>query len=122
MGFSRFGVVVLCLSAIGCSGSPNLPAVSNNLLSGLDGERVKANQVSTKRDRLVVVQGQIKSQAPLMGGKRAYEVRDETGSVWVVSDRAFPAVGSQVNAQGVVKVQKIEIAGQEQSTAYIEQQ
>lgn len=123
MGFSRIGVVLLCVSAIGCTTSPDLPSASNNVLAVLEpGEQVKANQVSQKRDRVVQVQGQIKAQAPLMGGKRAYEVQDETGSVWVVSDRAVPATGSQVSVQGKVKFQKIEIAGKDQSSVYVEQQ
>ncbi|MCU0553135.1 MAG: hypothetical protein MUC48_27715 [Leptolyngbya sp. Prado105] len=122
MSFSRFGVVLLCLSAIGCSASPNLPSASNNLLTVLEpGEKVKANQVNEKRDRIVQVQGQIKAQAPLMGGKRAYEVQDETGSVWVVTQQMLPATGTQVNVQGKVKIQKIEIAGKDESAAYIEQ-
>lgn len=123
MSFSRIGVVLLCLSTIGCSASPNLPAASNNVIAALEpGEQVKVNQVNQKRDQRVQVQGQIKAQAPLLGGKRAYEVQDETGSVWVVSDRALPATGSQVTIQGKVKFQKIEVAGKDQSTVYIEQQ
>jgi hypothetical protein len=123
MSFSRVGVVLLCVSTVGCTASPNLPSTSNNVLSVLEpGERVKANQVSQKRDRIVQVQGKIKAQAPLMAGKRAYEVQDETGSVWVVSDRAVPATGSQVSVQGKVKFQKIEIGGKDQSSVYIEQQ
>ncbi|MBD1859014.1 MULTISPECIES: hypothetical protein [Leptolyngbya] len=123
MGFSRIGVVLLCVSAIGCTTSPDLPSTSNNVLAVLEpGEQVKANQVSQKRDRVVQVQGQIKAQAPLMGGQRAYEVQDETGSVWVVSDRTVPATGSRVSVQGRVKFQKIEIGGKDQSSVYIEQQ
>lgn len=122
MSFSRIGLVCLCLSTIGCSASPNLPAASNNVIAVLEpGEQVKANQVAQKRDRRVQVQGKIKAQAPLFGGKRAYEVQDETRSVWVVSDRALPATGSQVTVHGTVKLQKIDMAGKDQSTVYIEQ-
>jgi hypothetical protein len=123
MSFLKAGIIFMCLGAIGCSSSPNLPAASNNMLSVLEpGEKVKANEVNRKRDRVVQVQGQIKAQAPLMGGKRAYEVQDETGSIWFVTDRTLSAPGSQVSIQGKVKFQKIEIAGQDQSTTYIEQQ
>lgn len=123
MRFSSVGLVAVCLSAIGCSASPNLPAASNNVLTMLEpGERVKISQVSSKRDRVVQVEGKIKAQAPLMGGQRAYEVQDETGSVWVVTSRAVPATGSQVNVQGKVRLQKIDLAGQDQSTVYIDQQ
>lgn len=122
MSFSRIGVVLLCLSAIGCSASPNLSTASNNVMAVLEpGEQVKVNQVNQKRDRRVQVQGKIRAQAPLMGGLRAYEVQDETGSVWVVTDRALPATGSQVTLNGTVKFQKIDVAGKDQSTVYIEQ-
>ncbi|MBW4441328.1 MAG: hypothetical protein KME10_08860 [Plectolyngbya sp. WJT66-NPBG17] len=123
MSFSRVGLVAVCLSAIGCSASPNLPAASNNVLTMLEpGERVKIREVGAKRDRTVQVEGKIKAQAPLMGGQRAYEVQDETGSVWIVTGRSVPAIGSSVNVQGKVRLQKIDLAGQDQSTVYIEQQ
>jgi len=123
MSFSRVGLVVLCLSAIGCSASPNLPVSSSNIITALQpGERVKIRDVGSKRDRVVQVEGKIKGQAPLMGGQRAYEVQDDTGSVWVVTSRAIPATGSSVTVSGTVRLQKIDLAGQDQSTVYIEQQ
>lgn len=123
MSFSRIGLTAVCLSAIGCSASPNLPSASNNVLTMLEpGERVKISEVSAKRDRSVQVEGKIKAQAPLMGGQRAYEVQDESGSVWVVTSRSIPAIGSAVTLQGKVRLQKIDLAGQDQSAVYIEQQ
>ena len=124
MSFSRLGLAGLCLSVIaGCSASPNLPAASNNVISMLEsGEKVKIKEVGSKRNRVVQVQGRINAQAPLMGGQRAYEVQDETGSVWVVTSRAVPATGSQVTIQGKVRLEKIDLAGQDQSAVYIEQQ
>ncbi|MER3432776.1 MAG: hypothetical protein C4288_04925 [Leptolyngbya sp. ERB_1_1] len=123
MSFSRVGLVLLCLSTIGCSASPDLPAASNNVLSMMEpGEQVQIRDVGSKRDRVVQVEGKIKAQAPLMGGQRAYEVQDNTGSVWVVTNRAVPTIGSQVTVQGKVRLQKIDLAGQDQSTVYIEQQ
>ncbi|MBE9011326.1 hypothetical protein IQ250_14025 [Pseudanabaenaceae cyanobacterium LEGE 13415] len=123
MSFSRVGSVVLCLSAIGCSASPNLPASSGNLITALQpGERVKIRDVGSKRDRLVQVEGKIKAQAPLVGGQRAYEVQDDTGSVWIVTNRSIPPAGSSVTVSGTVRLQKIDLAGQDQSTVFIEQQ
>ncbi|WP_156427062.1 hypothetical protein [Leptolyngbya sp. NIES-2104] len=123
MSFSRMGLVALCLSAIGCSTSPNLPAASSNVITMLQpGERVKARDVGSKRDRVVQVEGKIKAQAPLAGGQRAYEVQDDSGSIWIVTTRSIPPVGSSVTVSGTVKLQKIDLAGQDQSTVYIEQQ
>ncbi len=122
MRFSSIGMVFLCFSTIGCSASSNLPAASNNVLTMIPGERVKISQVSSKRDRVVQIEGKIKAQAPLMGGQRAYEVQDETGSVWVVTSQTVPTIGNSVNVQGKVRLQKIDLAGQDQSAAYIEQQ
>lgn len=123
MSFSRIGLMAVCLCTIGCSASPNLPAASNNVITALQsGDRVKIRDVGSKRDRVVQVEGKIKAQAPLIGGQRAYEVQDDTGSVWVVTTQAVPQTGSQVTVQGTVKLQKIDLAGQDQSTVYIEQQ
>ena len=122
MNFSQIGSVMLCLMTIGCSASPNLPATSNNIFSVVSGEKVKIKEVVLKRDRVVQVEGKINAQAPLMGGLRAFEVKDETGSVWVVTSRSVPATGSQVNVQGKVRLEKIDLAGQDQSAVYLEQQ
>jgi hypothetical protein len=85
------------------------------------GEQVNIKDVGLKRDRVVQVQGKINAEAPLMGGLKAYEVKDETGSVWVVTSRSIPAIGSQVNVQGKVRLEKIDLAGKDQSTVYLEQ-
>lgn len=123
MSFSRLGLVALCLSAIGCGTSPNLPVASSNVITMLQpGERVKARDVGSKRDQVVQVEGKIKAQAPLAGGQRAYEVQDDSGSVWIVTNRSIPPVGSSVTVSGTVRLQKIDLAGQDQSTVYIEQQ
>lgn len=122
VGLMAVGLMVSSLSAIGCSASPDLPTASNNVLSLVQpGERVKIRDLGSKRDRTVQVEGKIKAQAPLMGG-RAYEVQDDTGSVWVVTSQTVPATGSQVTVQGKVRLEKIDLAGQDQSAVYLEQQ
>lgn len=126
MRFSNVGLVAVGLGlscfAIGCSASPNLPAASNNVLSLVQpGERVKVRDLGSKRDRTVQVEGKIKAQAPLMGGQRAYEVQDDTGSIWIVTSQPVPATGSQVSVQGKVRLQRIDLAGQDQSAFYLEQ-
>lgn len=118
---SRIGIGLLCLSTIGCQHSPNLPVVSTNVFTQA-GDQVKIREVqSSKPDRLVRVQGKIKAQVALAGGQRAYEVQDETASVWVVTGEKLPATGSEVGIQGKVRSQKIDIGGQDQSTVYLEQ-
>ncbi|MBD2081182.1 hypothetical protein [Leptolyngbya sp. FACHB-17] len=127
MRFSNVGLVAVGLGlscfAISCSASPDLPVASNNVLSLVQaGDRVKVRDLGSKRDRTVQVEGKIKAQAPLMGGQRAYEVQDDTGSIWIVTGQPVPATGSQVSVQGKVRLQKIDLAGQDQSALYIEQQ
>lgn len=123
IGLVAVGLVLSSLSAIGCGASPELPAASNNVLSLVQpGERSKIRDLGSKRDRTVLVEGKIKAQAPLMGGQRAYEVQDATGSIWVVTSQSVPATGSQVTVQGKVRLEKIDLAGQDQSALYLEQQ
>lgn len=121
---SRFGLgVLLCVGFIGCNGSPELQSKSGNVLSVLDmGAATKIREVQKNNvNQVVRLRGKIGSQAPLMGGQVAYELRDDTGSVWIVTQEKLPASGTQIGVQGQVRVKKMSIAGQEQTSVYIEQ-
>ena len=115
--------VGLCLGFLGCNGSPQLQSTSGNVLSVLDmSAATKIRDVQkNKVNQVVRLQGKIGSQAPLMGGQVAYELRDDSGSIWIVTQEKLPASGTQICVQGEVKFKQITIAGQDQSSVYIEQ-
>jgi hypothetical protein len=125
---SRLGFgLVLCVGLFSCSGSPELQSNSGNVLSVADtGPTTKIREVQkNKANKVVRVQGKMNAQAPLMGGQVAYELRDDTGSIWVVTQGVtqgrLPAIGTQIGVQGQVRFKPISIAGQDHSSVYLEQ-
>jgi hypothetical protein len=53
-------------------------------------------------DRPVTVRGEVVQSYSVLG-RGAYEVRDRTGRLWVVSDRGVPRKGTRVQVKGTVR-------------------
>lgn len=69
----------------------------------------------------VLLQGRVGDRAPLIEGQ-LYELEDATGSIWVLSSDQMAQTGEQVQVRGLVRIQPIELAGQDQSAPFIEEQ
>jgi uncharacterized protein YdeI (BOF family) len=121
-----FGLV-LCLglgsSLLGCGSTPEAQSSNGNLFSVLDmGGATKVRDAQKQKPNTSVrLQGKITTLAPLAGGLRAYELRDETGSIWVVTQQRVPPVGASIAVQGTIRLEKIVIDGRDQSSVYLEQ-
>ncbi len=78
---------------------------------------------TTVVDTSVYLSGTIVQQVPLVEG-RLYELRDESGSIWVMAASESEALitGNNIQVQGIVAYETIAIAGQEQGELYIQQQ
>ncbi|MCU0524143.1 MAG: hypothetical protein MUF72_04890 [Elainella sp. Prado103] len=109
-----------------------LPPIRIFLLVYLAGSLASCSGVSTVRsiqdqprrswwNARVSLQGTIGDRAPLIEGQ-VYELTDSTGSIWVLSPDQTARSGEQVQVQGLVRFQPIELAGQNESTAFIEEQ
>ena len=99
--------IAIPLLLVGCQGvlpKPSVPIRS-----------IQASQANAQ----VQVSGQVKSIAPMVG-QTAYEVADETGSIWVVTQGAAPSQDSQVTVSGTVRYLPIEVAGQDFGAVYLE--
>jgi hypothetical protein len=57
---------------------------------------------SRYRDRNVTVSG-IVNESFSFAGRGAYQIEDESGSLWVVSDRGVPRRGARVEAKGTIR-------------------
>lgn len=117
---------LLCfMSLVSCSGAiaPGTLSPTERILSILDlGSVTKVKDVQRKKQHFSVhVKGKITAQAPFASGLRAFEVRDETGSIWIVTKKSVPSTGSSVVVKGTVRHKKISVDGQDQSTVYLEQ-
>ena len=53
-------------------------------------------------DRPVTVGGEVVQSYSVLG-RGAYELRDDTGRLWVVSDRGVPRKGTRVQVKGTVR-------------------
>lgn len=113
----------LVTSLLSCGNTPETQSNSGNLLAVLDiGNATKIRDAQKQKPNTTVrVQGKITALAPLAGGLRAYELRDDTGSIWVVTQQKVPPVGSSIGVQGTVRIEQIKIEGRDQSSVYIEQ-
>ncbi len=69
----------------------------------------------------VYLQGTVGDRAPLLQGQ-LYELQDPTGSIWVLSSNKTLKTGDRIRVKGQVRYQAIDLAGQDQGEAYIEEQ
>ena len=66
----------------------------------------------------VYLEGLVGDRAPFLDNG-AYQLQDDTGTVWVFTDENLPAEGDQVSIKGEVEYQTIPVQGQELGELYI---
>ncbi len=64
--------------------------------------------------------GSVSQQAPFLGGG-AYELTDDSGTVWVVTAVELPAVGDRLRVRGTVDYRSVPVAGQEWGEAFVQE-
>ncbi len=87
---------------------------------------VRASQISDIQQNANVVatvylEGQVINRAPLIGFG-AYHLKDETGTIWVLTNQVLPNLGDQVLIKGQTQFHSIPVAGQELGEVYIQEQ
>ena len=68
----------------------------------------------------VCIEGIVGDRAPIVNGQ-LYQLKDSTGSIWIVSPDTGLQLGQAVKIKGTLQFQSIVIAGQEQGELYVEQ-
>jgi hypothetical protein len=66
----------------------------------------------------VYLQGTVGDRVPLLSGQ-VYQLKDDTGEVWVLSDHKTLTSGAKVRIKGRVYLEKIEAEGMDLSEAYV---
>ncbi len=69
----------------------------------------------------VCVAGIVGDRAPIVNGQ-LYQLKDPSGSIWIVSSDTSLQPGQSVKMKGTLQFQSIVIEGVEQGEVYIEQQ
>lgn len=72
--------------------------------------------------KVVALQGTVADLVPLAGGEIAYELRDTTGSVWVLAKTKKVELGHKVDVRGKVYYQSAAVGEPNQSRVYVEQE
>lgn len=106
--FLQIGVAMLLSLLTGCQG---VTTVRN----------VQANPHRNWFTQTVYLQGTVGDRAPLLDGQ-LYQLKDSTGSIWVLSQTQGLDTGEQIRIRGRVRYQEIEVAGQDLGEVYIEEQ
>lgn len=72
----------------------------------------------TLAERSVYLQGRVGHEVPLLGGQ-AYQLQDQTGTIWVVTASTELSPGDEVLIEGIIQYESIPIAGQEWGEVYV---
>ncbi|MEO0769748.1 MAG: hypothetical protein AAFY72_09985 [Cyanobacteria bacterium J06649_4] len=71
-------------------------------------------------DKTVAVSGEIVQKVAVLDGW-LYEVQDDTGRLWVLSDRTDPGVGDMATVEGVVRYEAIVVGEIDAGEVYLEE-
>lgn len=108
----RFGSISLMLGGIlGCGSLAQM----NMPVTNIADIRQNYTKYST-----IYLKGKVENQAPFLG-TGAYQVRDETGSIWVFTTQALPTKGDEILLKGEVQYKSIPLAGQDLGEVYIDE-
>lgn len=74
-----------------------------------------------KADKTVAVSGKVMQRSAILDGW-LYQVRDDSGAVWVLTEKSTPQVNQTVMVEGVVRYEPILVGEIDASGVYIEEQ
>ncbi|MGK7938940.1 MAG: DNA-binding protein [Crocosphaera sp.] len=69
-------------------------------------------------DDLIRLEGKVVDRAPFLDSG-SYQLQDETGTVWVLTNGPLPQTGERVQITGKVTYQSIPVGGQDMGELYI---
>ena len=71
-----------------------------------------------KNGRKIYVRGKVIHRSPFLGSA-AYQLKDDTGNVWVFTDNPLPTLGEEVFIRGKVQQESLPIQEQELGSFYL---
>jgi hypothetical protein len=109
-----WGLFCLILTGLTSCNNFNLATIDPNIMPI---RSLKADKSNTT----VYIQGKVEKHAPLLK-KHVYQLDDNTGKIWVLTNKDNLRVGSRVTVKGQLKYQSIPLAGRELGEFYVEEQ
>ncbi len=104
----------LFLMLVGVWGCTNL------VKSGVGVTDIEQVQSDWQNQDTVYLKGTVETLAPFLESG-AYQLQDDTGAIWVMTNSTLPNVGDRLVMKGQVTYQSIPIAGQELGEVYIKE-
>jgi RecJ-like exonuclease len=101
------------LGVVGCQQSPTAMSQTFALVNPAPIVAIQTIRSSSVGSS-VAIAGEVISMAPLVG-QSAYEVKDETGTIWVVTAETVPTQGTRVEVHGIVRTLQGDTYLQQQS-------
>ncbi|NER06328.1 MAG: hypothetical protein F6K17_28975 [Okeania sp. SIO3C4] len=119
--FEKFKIILILLlvtNLISC-GKITETAIKLNL----NVSRISKIQTKGKIERQVYLKGTVEGQAPFLE-TGAYELTDDTGSIWIFTTAELPEVGTEITIKGKIRYQSIvvpELGNQDVGDFYVEE-
>lgn len=70
--------------------------------------------------KVISIRGKTTARAPFLD-RGAYQLENQNGQIWVMSDRALPAIGTTIKVKGRVEYQSIPLDGREFGEIYLQE-
>jgi hypothetical protein len=117
-GFGMFLAIMVGL--VGC-GSPATSSPDRSSQPAIATISIESVHKTAPKASLVALKGIVGDRAPLLGAT-VYELQDNTGKIWILTQKTAPEKGQEVVVTGTLRFRSIPINGQEQGSAYVEQE
>jgi len=106
-------------SALDSLKSTNLWWIMLSSLIGCQATFTPIQEISVKKTgKTVNLRGEVIHIAPFVANA-AYQIEDNTGKIWVVTEQNLPQLGQQINIKGKIEYQSLPFAEQELGDFYI---
>lgn len=102
----RFQISIVLLFVTGLIGCQNIR--HSEAWINFNSAKIEALLQKQKTGATVYLQGKVENQAPFLGAA-AYQLQDNTGSIWVFTTQPLPDIGQEMLIRGKVEYKSIQL-------------
>ena len=117
-------VGILGCSAVGETSSPLLELKMPQPIARIISRITPIKDIHTQSappDHSLYLRGRVQQSVPLLNGW-IYQLQDDTGKIWVVTENSAPATGEEILIRGLARYEPILVAEEDLGEHYIEEQ
>ncbi len=119
--FDKFRIILMMFLVTGLISCNQITQTAIKL--NLNVSRIDKIQTKGKIDNQVYLKGTVESRAPFIE-TGAYELTDNTGSIWIFTTGELPKIGTEITIKGKIRYQSIivsELGDRDVGDFYIEE-